>query len=232
MNGVQTCALPICFPVTIFGGIVGGKYLADGGSAQEIIDKANKAIANKTRQQQIITDANKAIRGKTRGYRRILEGYTGDGTKWDVRGIVHAGEVVWSQLDVKRLGGLKNVELLRKFGLKALPRLKLPSKVNTNQTTNELTEQEKQTGLLAYLVSMFKSKKGELATTKEVTEQEKTRLVFEDSKGLVKDLLKEAKEKAKTVKISAKEQAKQLAAKSTIAQNILDLGFIGYTKEA
>ena len=213
------------------GGVVGGKYLADGGTAQEIIDKANKAIANKTKQQQIITDANKAIRGKTRGYRRILEGYTGDGTKWDVRGIVHAGEVVWSQMDIKRLGGLKNVELLRKFGLKALPRLKLPSKVNTNQTTNELTEQEKQTGLLAYLVSMFKSKKGELATGKEVTEKEKTKLVFEDSKGLVKDLLKEAKEKAKNVKISAKEQAKQLAAKSNIAQNILDLGFIGYTKE-
>jgi len=40
-------------------------------------------------------------------------GYTGDGAKHDPRGIVHAGEVVWSQADVARAGGVGIVEAMR-----------------------------------------------------------------------------------------------------------------------
>ncbi|RZA01767.1 MAG: hypothetical protein EOO68_10140 [Moraxellaceae bacterium] len=41
-------------------------------------------------------------------------GYTGAGGKYDPAGIVHKGEVVWSQADIKRSGGVANVEALRK----------------------------------------------------------------------------------------------------------------------
>ncbi|POR40513.1 phage tail length tape measure family protein [Methylobacterium sp. V23] len=41
-------------------------------------------------------------------------GYTGDGGRFDVRGIVHAGEVVWSQDDVARFGGVGAVEAMRR----------------------------------------------------------------------------------------------------------------------
>lgn len=41
-------------------------------------------------------------------------GYTGAGGKYDPAGIVHKGEVVWSQADIKRAGGVANVEALRK----------------------------------------------------------------------------------------------------------------------
>ncbi len=40
-------------------------------------------------------------------------GYTGDGAKYDPRGIVHAGEVVWSQADIARAGGVGIVEAMR-----------------------------------------------------------------------------------------------------------------------
>lgn len=40
-------------------------------------------------------------------------GYTGDGGKYDAAGIVHKGEVVWSQDDIRRAGGVGNVEAMR-----------------------------------------------------------------------------------------------------------------------
>lgn len=43
-------------------------------------------------------------------------GYTGKGGKYDVAGVVHRGEVVWSQDDVRRAGGVSNVEAMRKGG--------------------------------------------------------------------------------------------------------------------
>ncbi|MFJ5538531.1 phage tail tape measure protein [Vreelandella titanicae] len=43
-------------------------------------------------------------------------GYTGPGGKYDPAGIVHAGEVVWSQDDISRFGGVGAVESLRNSG--------------------------------------------------------------------------------------------------------------------
>lgn len=40
-------------------------------------------------------------------------GYTGAGGKYDPAGIVHKGEVVWSQADIRRFGGVSAVEALR-----------------------------------------------------------------------------------------------------------------------
>lgn len=41
-------------------------------------------------------------------------GYTGAGGKHDVAGLVHKGEVVWSQKDVARYGGWQNVDAMRR----------------------------------------------------------------------------------------------------------------------
>ncbi|MUP63912.1 phage tail tape measure protein, partial [Acinetobacter baumannii] len=41
-------------------------------------------------------------------------GYTGSGGKYEPAGIVHKGEVVWSQEDIKRWGGVGLVEKMRK----------------------------------------------------------------------------------------------------------------------
>ena len=41
-------------------------------------------------------------------------GYTGTGSKYTPAGIVHAGEIVWSQADIKRWGGVDVVESMRK----------------------------------------------------------------------------------------------------------------------
>ncbi len=40
-------------------------------------------------------------------------GYTGDGGKYQPAGVVHRGEVVWSQADVRRAGGVETVEAMR-----------------------------------------------------------------------------------------------------------------------
>ena len=40
-------------------------------------------------------------------------GYTGPGAKWQPAGVVHKGEVVWSQADVARWGGPGIVDALR-----------------------------------------------------------------------------------------------------------------------
>ncbi|MCM8510899.1 tape measure protein [Acinetobacter bereziniae] len=54
--------------------------------------------------------AGQAIAGFSNG------GYTGSGGKYDPAGIVHKGEVVFSQEDIARWGGVGNVEKLRKNG--------------------------------------------------------------------------------------------------------------------
>ena len=41
-------------------------------------------------------------------------GYTGTGSKYTPAGLVHAGEIVWSQADIKRWGGVDVVERMRK----------------------------------------------------------------------------------------------------------------------
>lgn len=43
-------------------------------------------------------------------------GYTGHGGKYDVAGVVHRGESVWSQADIARAGGVDAVEAMRMSG--------------------------------------------------------------------------------------------------------------------
>lgn len=44
-------------------------------------------------------------------------GYTGPGGKYEAAGVVHKGEVVWSQADIRRAGGVSTVEAMRKGAL-------------------------------------------------------------------------------------------------------------------
>ena len=46
----------------------------------------------------------------------VVGGYTGDGGKYEPAGIVHRGEVVFSQADVRRFGGVHRVEAARLRG--------------------------------------------------------------------------------------------------------------------
>ncbi|MCS6738648.1 tape measure protein [Acinetobacter baumannii] len=60
-------------------------------------------------------------------------GYTGSGGKYEAAGIVHKGEVVWSQEDIKRWGGVGLVENMRKSsGPEAF--------INNNALNNSSTE--------------------------------------------------------------------------------------------
>lgn len=60
-------------------------------------------------------------------------GYTGSGGKYEPAGIVHKGEVVWSQEDIKRWGGVGLVENMRKSsGPEAF--------INNNALNNSSTE--------------------------------------------------------------------------------------------
>lgn len=60
-------------------------------------------------------------------------GYTGAGGKYDYAGIVHKGEVVWSQADIKAWGGVERVESMRKHrgyadgGIVSAPELQAPT---------------------------------------------------------------------------------------------------------
>lgn len=58
-------------------------------------------------------------------------GYTGDGAKNEPAGIVHKGEVVFSQDDVKRFGGARNVDRMRRGyadgGIVGVPSIRAPN---------------------------------------------------------------------------------------------------------
>lgn len=86
--------------------------------------------------RQMVFNALKAITGYSdggvvTGY--ATGGYTGSGGKYDPAGIVHKGEVVWSQEDIKAWGGVARVESMRKHrgyadgGVVAAPMLQAPT---------------------------------------------------------------------------------------------------------
>jgi hypothetical protein len=54
--------------------------------------------------------------GKNEGRKFAMGGYTGPGGLYEPAGIVHKGEVVWSQSDVSRAGGVGSVERMRLGG--------------------------------------------------------------------------------------------------------------------
>ncbi|MFW2098608.1 M23 family metallopeptidase, partial [Acinetobacter sp. ULE_I057] len=69
------------------------------------------AVAVATTKTGVLQAAISSISGFSSG------GYTGTGGKYDPAGIVHKGEVVFSQEDIKRWGGVSNVEAMRKSSM-------------------------------------------------------------------------------------------------------------------
>lgn len=86
---------------SLFGSIGGGSYTGNGSGAGSI-----SGFGNNLRSQ---------------GGNFWTGGYTGPGGKYDKRGDVHAGEVVFSQEDVARHGGPGAVERMRLGGQGAIP---------------------------------------------------------------------------------------------------------------
>ncbi len=95
-------------------GLIDGK-LADlnaaSVSAEQIIATAVNAGAARTATglQEIV----KALTGETASASFAVGGYTGPGGKYEAAGVVHRGEVVFSQDDIARLGGVRAVEAIR-----------------------------------------------------------------------------------------------------------------------
>ncbi|KTR07482.1 hypothetical protein NS365_04135 [Aureimonas ureilytica] len=65
-------------------------------------------------------------------------GYTGAGGVYDPAGIVHRGEVVWSQSDISRWGGVRVVEALRTAPTPAMPVLPTGSGSDDGEIVAEL----------------------------------------------------------------------------------------------
>ncbi|MBC2884334.1 hypothetical protein H7Q97_02825 [Ochrobactrum sp. CM-21-5] len=70
-------------------------------------------------------------------------GYTGAGGKYQPAGVVHKGEVVWSQNDVRRAGGVGTVEAMRRGlagydrgGAVSIPSLSAPRMPDLSRITN------------------------------------------------------------------------------------------------
>lgn len=112
---------------------------ADNGTQLERLNtqrqSALKELKYEAKKAASFGDAGYANGGVIRGKRYLANGgwndlgrqssYTGNGSKWDTKQtVVHAGEVVWSQDDINRIGGLGVVETLRKYGKEGINKLK------------------------------------------------------------------------------------------------------------
>jgi len=80
-------------------------------------------------------------------------GYTGDGGKYEIAGAVHKGEVVFSQDDVKKFGGVQAVERMRLRGYSDGGIVGMPTYTTTTSNafsdTNIITELRTQNALLS-----------------------------------------------------------------------------------
>lgn len=104
--------------------------MKDGASASDALSKALDGIANKLIDMAVQNLVESALGGLTgrggnapgsAGGSALLGlfgfsggGYTGPGGKHQPAGVVHKGEVVWSQDDVARAGGVAAVEAMRR----------------------------------------------------------------------------------------------------------------------
>lgn len=81
-----------------------------------VIAKLGEMIAMKGFEQLWSGGLGKGVGGilKALGFSR--GGYTGDGGVDEAAGVVHRGEVVWSQADIRRAGGVQLVERMRVSG--------------------------------------------------------------------------------------------------------------------
>ncbi len=103
--------------------------LRQGTSAAEALQNALGKIADKLLDMALTSLFDPKGGGGIGGLFKLFGfadgGYTGPGGKHEVAGAVHKGEVVWSQDDVRRAGGVGAVEAMRK-GMAAGPAINVP----------------------------------------------------------------------------------------------------------
>ncbi|CEG09488.1 Phage-related minor tail protein [Afipia felis] len=91
----------------------------------KIADKLMEMAANKLWDSAFSSSGGGLAGGLLSGIGKLFGfddgGYTGPGGKTQAAGIVHKGEVVFSQADVKRAGGVDTVEAMRKGAALAMP---------------------------------------------------------------------------------------------------------------
>lgn len=96
--------------------ITGAESLGDAikGLANKFADLMLNSAFDNIFGGKAATSGNGWLTGFFKMFGFASGGYTGDGGKYQPAGVVHKGEVVWSQADVARAGGVGMVEALRK----------------------------------------------------------------------------------------------------------------------
>jgi tape measure domain-containing protein len=94
--------------------------IVEGKSATEVIQSLGKSLLKAALQGALMGSGpfGKLFGGGTfgalfGGLGFSEGGYTGTGGKYEPAGVVHRGEVVWSQSDIRRAGGVATVEAMR-----------------------------------------------------------------------------------------------------------------------
>ncbi|MDC4301837.1 tape measure protein [Acinetobacter baumannii] len=93
------------------------KAFNDNKSTSNISNLSNSKVLNSNVSNSTVQNAEKELLKEV----SILKdngfadgGYTGKGKKYEIAGAVHKGEIVWSQEDIKRWGGVDKVEQMRR----------------------------------------------------------------------------------------------------------------------
>ncbi|KOA05418.1 hypothetical protein RQ97_22660, partial [Acinetobacter baumannii] len=93
------------------------KAFNDNKSISNISNLSNSKVLNSNVSNSTVQNAEKELLKevsifKDNGF--ADGGYTGKGKKYEIAGAVHKGEIVWSQDDIKKWGGVDKVEQMRR----------------------------------------------------------------------------------------------------------------------
>ncbi|EPT8488508.1 tape measure protein, partial [Acinetobacter baumannii] len=93
------------------------KAFNDNKSISNISNLSNSKVLNSNVSNSTVQNAEKELLKEVsvlKGNGFADGGYTGKGNKYDLAGAVHKGEIVWSQEDIKKWGGVEKVEQMRR----------------------------------------------------------------------------------------------------------------------
>ncbi|EMD2098241.1 phage tail protein, partial [Acinetobacter baumannii] len=97
--------------------LLSSKAFNDNKSISNISNLSNSKVLNSNVSNSTVQNAEKELLKevsifKDNGF--ADGGYTGKGKKYEIAGAVHKGEIVWSQDDIKKWGGVDKVEQMRR----------------------------------------------------------------------------------------------------------------------
>ncbi|OTT29129.1 phage tail tape measure protein, partial [Acinetobacter baumannii] len=93
------------------------KAFNDNKSISNISNLSNSKVLNSNVSNSTVQNAEKELLKEVSIFKdnRFADGgYTGKGKKYEIAGAVHKGEIVWSQDDIKKWGGVDKVEQMRR----------------------------------------------------------------------------------------------------------------------